>query len=84
MVNEPMVSLRTWHIQSALMMSLPYVVRNITMPVLPLQITLTPLSLALILVSLFRMVGWDSKSGSKTSARFLRGWRMFKRRISCR
>lgn len=70
MVNEPMVSLRTWHIQSALMMSLPYVVRNITMPVLPLQITLTPLSLALILVSLFRMVGWDSKSGSKLRRAF--------------
>lgn len=66
MVNEPMMSLRIWRIQSALLMSLPYVVRNITMPALPLQITLTPLSLALILAAIFHVVGWDSKNEGKS------------------
>ena len=66
MVNEPMMSLRIWRIQSAPLMSLPYVVRNITMPALPLQITLTPLSLALILVAIFHVIGWDSKSEGKS------------------
>ena len=69
-MNESIASLRTWRIQSALMMSLPHVVRNITMPVLPLQITLAPLSLALILVAVLRMIGWGSKNESKSQRIF--------------
>ena len=48
-------STNAWLIQTAILASLPHAVRNITAPLLPLQVSFTPLCLALIAISIVKI-----------------------------